>query len=316
MRARTAQAVDDAGAIAERDEVSGLLGRQLGGAAVVDDDGDEADGHRLQHDAAAEFPDAGEGQQVGIGQQAGDLLVLDPAGQPHAGLDPLPRTISRSSGIWGPSPRMSSTSALADQRGGGLQQHVGPLVRDEPAEEDPAHRGRGRPGAHRLLAVHVGGVLGDVELLEVVLLGDLRPGAQRSDRDRRRLAPGGALARQQLVARADVGEPLLLLPADGAEVLRPGEAAVDRPHDEGDAGASAMAGDRAGVGHAQRGDPMDEVEFAALDPRRTCARRGARSRGTSGWRRPGGWSSPCPRRPGAACPSCRAVARGPRSRSR
>jgi hypothetical protein len=78
------EGLDDRVAGSQGNGDAAVLRDELRRPAVVDDDRHEADRHRLEDGAAAEFADAREGEHLGLREASLELLVGHPALEPDA----------------------------------------------------------------------------------------------------------------------------------------------------------------------------------------------------------------------------------------
>ena len=190
----------------------------LSGTTVVDDDGDEPQRHRLEHHRATELAHARKAQHVGLGEPLLKSGMRDEAGESDAARARVRRHGSKPLELRAVSDDVDDHAPLADERGGGFQQHVGALVGHQAPDEGDAERPRRRALNRAVEPVRLDAVLGHVDGLRARPGRDLVEGRSGAGEDRRGVAARRSMARQQPHQAASVREPVAL-PADLAREL-------------------------------------------------------------------------------------------------
>ena len=162
------------GPAAHRHLEAPLRADQFAGARVVDDNRHQTQRHRLQHDAAAELADRGEGQQVVLCRDVLHLLMGDPAVQGDGIAKPgIGHHLAQRLHHRAVAEDIKPHPTVPQQGRCRLDQHVGALVGHEAPDETGADRQGARLIRHTVEAGGIDGVLGFVDTLVTVGGGDL-----------------------------------------------------------------------------------------------------------------------------------------------
>ncbi len=262
-----AEVGDDLAAAAQGEDVAGVGWDELGWAAVIEDDGRDAEGHGLQNDAAAELAEAGENQHVALLQAGLELAVVYPAVEAGGGLDLELVDEGLEAGALGSvANQVELELSGAEEGGGGFEEHVHAFEGDEATDEGGAQgaggargtRGEGEAGG-------VDGVFREEDGLRVQRWWELAQGGAGGGDEGGGVLAGAAEAGEQGVKAAEAAGGVFFLTADVVEAGGPGDAAVEGAEDEGEADLLEPEGEVTGGGGGEGEKAVDEVELASAE---------------------------------------------------
>lgn len=246
----SAEVGDDLFAAVKRKDVAGAGGDEFGRAAVVEDDGGQAEGHGFEHDAAAELAQAGEDEDIALLEAGLELVVVHPAVEADGGLDlELVDEGLEARALGAVADEIELKLAGAEEGGGGFEQQVHAFESHEAADEGGAEGAGGarRPGS-KGEAGGVDGVFGEEDRLGVEMGRQFPQGGAGGGDEGCGVAAGAAEAGKEVIEAAEAAGGIFFLTTDVIETLGPRDTAVERAEHERDADAFELGSERAGGG--------------------------------------------------------------------